>query len=152
MWQFLWFTLHARRPLNFGYLVATPVCQNKVRDKADASVSLSHAHLLLVNLTCLSGPCSSLIFCKTLPSFPTWNHSPACLLFPFYSTSHILPCFKFFWGWSPLVEKELGDGCWSLMLLPPPPSASIALHMHLLHGRCPINIYQVEITQIWISG
>lgn len=92
------------------------MCQNSIQNKAGRRLSHS-LHLL----TCLSGPCSSLIFHKILPSLPTGNHSPSCLLCPFI----VLLTFCLVLnsrGSYLLVERELWDAealCYFLLLLHP---------------------------------
>lgn len=96
------------------------MCQNSIQDKA--GTSLIQFHLLLVSPVFLD---PAPISFATRSSKSSQSESlPSCLLFPFYSTSPILPCFNS-WCWSPLVEGEPWDAgalCYSLFLLHPCPA------------------------------
>lgn len=145
--KLLLFTLRAESPLKFGYSAATPVCQDCIQDSAD-----THCACLCQsgNLTCFSGPCSHLI----LPQDPPQSSclEPFPFLFAFFLFMLLFAFCLVLNSWFVVSTGTMGVlGSRDLMLLAFS-SASIALHLCLLPGRSPINIYRVEITQIWISS
>lgn len=108
--------------------------------------------MLLICLTHLSGPWSDLTSSTGSSSFSIWIPF-LLLLCIFLSIIFLTFCLalKFF-----VLVFPCNTGASEM----PRPyvtlffffSASTALHMCLLHGRCLINIYWVEITQIQIAG
>ena len=109
---------------------------------------LSRSVLSPVSLTCLSGPCPNLIFHKIFPVFPVRITPPPVCFFLFIA---LLPfCLVLILGVGLLWWRE------SRGMLGPYVTPSFfcihALHLCFLCGRCPVTIYQVEITRVRISG
>lgn len=108
-------------------------CKSNVSGQQDkANTCLFCSGLLLVSLTCPSRPFPIPFFHRVLQSSHC-PRCPSCLLFPLHRTCRFLPCLRFCLERRSLEMLGLASLTFSF--------ASVAVHMCLLHGRCPINIY-----------